>query len=190
MFKFSNKHFDLIEKYKKLHLEGTSKLPPNETFAGYSLEKWIYEIKNIIAQNKYKSLLDYGCGKALLYHNNLSIENKRFNNICDFWQIQDYALYDPAVEKYSKHPEEKKDIVICTDVIEHLNPQDTKLVLEDIFNHAEKHVFISIDINPASKFFENGENIHTCLKSKEEWEKIFRDLQDKFSKVRQDIRIK
>ena len=190
MSKFSDNHFSLIYKYKKLHLEGTSKLSPSQTFAGYSLEKWIHEIKKIITHNEYKSLLDYGCGKALLYHNKLSIADKIFNNICDFWNVEDFFLYDPAVESYSEHPDKKKDMVICTDVIEHLSPQDCQLVLEDIFNLAEKHVFISVDIKPASKFFENGENIHTCLKSKEEWEKIFSDFYYLYPNIQQDIRIK
>ena len=49
---FSEEYFKTIELYKKLHSSGTTKLPPQKTFAGYSLIKWIPEIHSIIKINK------------------------------------------------------------------------------------------------------------------------------------------
>ena len=52
-------------------------------------------------------------------------------------------MYDPAYYKYEQYPDRKKDCVICTDVIEHIPPQDVVQLIKEIFSLANKTVFIN-----------------------------------------------
>ena len=54
---FSEKYFETIDLYKKLHETGTKKLPPQNVFAGFSLIRWIPEIKAIIKNIDSKSIV-------------------------------------------------------------------------------------------------------------------------------------
>jgi len=50
--KFSKNYFQTTDLCKKMHVTGTSKLPPQKTFAGFSLVRWIPEIQSIIKKNR------------------------------------------------------------------------------------------------------------------------------------------
>ena len=102
--KFSHNYFEIIEKYKNLHINGTKKLPASQTFVGYSLVKWVSKIKEIIISTKSRSIIDYGCGKAFLYNNKISIRNHPYKNLQDSWKLEDVFLYDPAVENIPNNP--------------------------------------------------------------------------------------
>ena len=130
--KYSKYYYEIIEKYKNLHINGSTKLPGSKTFIGYSLVKWAPKIKEIINSSNSKTIIDYGCGKAFLYNNKITISNQTFINIQEYWGIEDVLLYDPAVEKYSLEPIEKVDGVISTDVIEHI-PLEDVIAFIDIF---------------------------------------------------------
>ena len=40
---------------------------------------------------------------------------------------------------------------------------------------------------PASKFFDDGNNIHLCLKTEEEWKKIFLEFKAKYPEINQYV---
>lgn len=187
MTKYSDYYYEVIEKYKLFHKNGTKKLPGTKTFAGYSLTKWIFEIKEIIKMTKCNSLLDYGCGKAFLYKNSFTIENNRFNDLSEFWEIKDIHLYDPGVEEYSTYPNKKYDAVICTDVIEHIPEDDVINFIDNLFKLSNKFIFVVIATIPASKYFEDGNNIHLCLKDESVWKDIFLNFENKYPEIKQYI---
>ena len=72
---FSENYFKTISLYEKMHQTGTKKLPPQNTFAGFSLIKWIPEIKSIINKTNTKSVIDFGCGKAMAYKQKIEFKN-------------------------------------------------------------------------------------------------------------------
>lgn len=187
MKKFSPYYYEIIKKYQLFHINGTEKLPPSKTFMGYSLTKWVGKIKEIINLNNCKSILDFGCGKAFLYTNSLNINNINYKNITEFWNVKDVYLYDPGVVKFSTYPNKKYDGVICTDVIEHIPENDIMNFIQDIFDLSEKFVFIVVALMPASKQFDDGKNIHLCLKSKNEWDKIFNEFKKMYPSIKQYI---
>lgn len=189
MNRYSKDFQNLIEEYKKFHKHGIQALHSKDTFAGYSLIKWIKIIQEIIVKNKVLSIIDYGCGKANLYNPSVQksviYKNKKhfFKDIREFWNIDDVFLYDPAVKQYEKYPLEKKDLVICVDVLEHIPPQDTINFLNDIFLLANKAVFIVVELTPSKKQLSDGRSVHTNLKSKEDWNLIFKDMIKKYPKI-------
>ena len=66
-------------------------------FDGKSLKFFFHPIKKIINSTKSNSLIDFGCGKAKYYFENVKIDNITYNNIADFWKIQKYFLYDQLI---------------------------------------------------------------------------------------------
>ena len=189
MSKYSEYYYEVIEKYKLFHENGYEKdniLTPGEsTFLGYSLTRWILEIKEIVKINKCDSLLDFGCGKGFLYKNKFKINDQEYRNLLDCWKLDDVYLYDPAVKEFSVYPVRKFDGLICTDVIEHIPENDILQFIDNLFKLSNKFIFVVIATIPATKFFDDGNNIHLCLKTKQEWEKIFLEFKAKYPQINQ-----
>lgn len=187
MNKFSENYFEIIEKYKLFHKNGIKNQPGDSTFLGYSLTRWITKIKKIIEINKCKSLIDFGCGKAFLYNNNFKIADMEFDSLSDFWGVNNIHLYDPGVEKYSIYPKNKHDGVICVDVIEHIPEEDIINFIDELFQLSNKFIFVVIATIPASKYFDDGTNIHLCLKDQSIWMDIFESFKNKYPEINQYI---
>ena len=185
--KYSTNYYVIIEKYKNFHINGTEKLSGSATFLGYSLVKWVHKIREIINSSNSKTLIDYGCGKALLYNNKITFPNQTFKNIQEYWGVEDVFLYDPAVEKYSIKPVKKVDGIISTDVIEHIPEEDVIVFIDNLFKLANKFVFLVIATKPASKYFDDGKNIHLCIKTEKEWGVIFTKFKESYPNVDQYI---
>ena len=175
---FSANYFETINLYQKMHATGTSKLPPQKTFAGFSLVRWIPEIKSIIQKTESKSIIDFGCGKAMAYKEKITCPN-----IKHFWKLENITLYDPGVKEYSLYPNFNADGIICTDVIEHITSEDVINFIENLFLLSNKFVFLVIATQPASKYFDDGRNIHLTLKSDKEWDVIFKEFKKKYPHI-------
>ena len=187
MNEYSKYYYEVIEKYKLFHKKGIKNQPGNSTFLGYSLSKRIIIIKKIIEINNCNSLLDFGCGKGFLYKNKFKLKGAEFNNLFDFWKIKNIFLYDPGVDEYSEYPKKKYDGVICTDVVEHIPEDDVLNFIDELFKLSNKFIFIVIATIPASKYFEDGNNIHLSLKNEDKWKKIFLEFKIKYPDIDQHI---
>lgn len=141
------------EQYKILHRNPGM-------FAGGSLKQFLPDITTLIQSSNVRTVLDYGCGKALCY--------KQYR-LQDLWQVDDIKLYDPGVEAYSVPPVTKYDMTICTDVMEHVPEECVDQVLEHIASHTNKLAFFSISTRPAKKILPDGRNAHLTIKSPEWW---------------------
>lgn len=143
-----NKEY-LASEYYRMH---KAKL-----FNGDSLKLYLPYIKELIKQYDCKSLLDYGCGKAKCHKKPLT---------------KSVTLYDPYYEPYSKLPEGRFDMVICTDVMEHISEKEVPPIMADLINHTNKVLFLAISTKPAKKVFSNGENVHLTVWPAEKWDKL------------------
>ena len=96
------------------------------------------------------------------------------------------ACYDPFVDKFSGEPE-PADLVLCTDVLEHVEPECTKAVLDHIQSLTKKLAFFSISLVEAEKKLSDGRNAHINLRNPEFW---LRELKKRFitaeAKVKDD----
>ena len=180
---FSKEYEKTLNVYKKLHLEGTKFDSPENTFDGKSLKFFFNPIKQIIDSSYSKSLIDFGCGKAKYYNEEIIINNTQYKNITSYWKINDYFLYDPGVKIFSTYPTNKADGVICVDVVEHIPEQDVINFIEELFRLAKKFVFIVIACYPAKKQLPDGRNVHLSIKEVDEWKKIISEIRRKFSDI-------
>lgn len=101
-----------------------------------------------------KSVLDYGCGKSYL------------SKALDFpiWE------YDPAVPGKCESPR-PADVVICTDVLEHIEPDHLQAVLVDLKRVTRSIGYFVIHTGPASKTLPDGRNTHLIQQGESWWRK-------------------
>ena len=144
---------DYIKLYKEYHSSNKN------LYEGDSYEAHHDTIKNLVINTDSKSLLDYGCGKAIQY------THKKLHNAWGFMP----SLYDPGVEKFSVKPDDNFDGIYSTDVLEHIPKEVIPSVLEYIFNHANKFVFLAICTRPAGTILSNGENAHCTVEMIDWW---------------------
>lgn len=109
-------------------------------------------LRNLAQQLNTRSILDYGCGKAALQKSlPFPIQN-----------------YDPCMPEYSKRPQ-PADIVVCCDVLEHIEPECLANVLLDLSSLTKQVLFLNVACRPASKFLADGRNAHLIQESPNWW---------------------
>jgi hypothetical protein len=119
-------------------------------------------VAGLRAQTDSETVLDYGCGKGTL-GNALGRPD---------WLRE----YDPAVDGKEAKPD-RADIVVCTDVLEHIEPDLLDNVLSHIADLASKAALLVISTVPAIKTLADGRNAHLIVRPaawwKEKLEKYF-----------------
>lgn len=119
---------------------------------GVSGSRHCEPLQNFCQKLNTKDVLDYGCGKATLQKGlPFPIQN-----------------YDPCVDEYSRPPT-PADIVVCTDVLEHIEPECIKAVMDDLRRLTKKMLFVNIACGPAKKFLPDGRNAHILQESPNWW---------------------
>jgi 2-polyprenyl-3-methyl-5-hydroxy-6-metoxy-1,4-benzoquinol methylase len=150
----------LINQYKELH---------KNNIYGMSSIYLITPISELINRIKPKRVLDYGCGQSKLL-------NVLYENYPDI----DFVKYDPAIEKYSKKPTGKFDLIICTDVLEHIPEKYLDYILKDISSLSD-NVLFNISTKTAIWHLPDGSNCHKTVKEKDWWidllTKYFKDVE-------------
>ena len=181
MLKPSEDYYDLLDSYKELHKE-------EGKFRGISLVPLVPTLFNIIKENNCKTLLDYGCGKAIPYSKKECKSIGLKKPVQELCNLDSFDLYDPAYPKYNKLSKKKYDIVVCTDVMEHIAEQDIDYVLKDILSHSKKAVFLNISCQPALKHFKEGkfkgQNVHISVFDGMWWSDKVKNIWNKFKHLK------
>ena len=177
----SQEYHDLIDSYKVLHQE-------EGKFKGISLVPLVPTLMSLVKENNCKTLLDYGCGKAIPYDKDRCKEVDLRHPIQKLCNLKSFDLYDPAYEKYTTLPNKKYDIVVCTDVLEHIAEQDIDYVLTEILSHSKKIVFLNISCQPALKHFKEGKfkgkNVHISVFDPSWWGHKIGNIWNKFNNLK------
>lgn len=121
-------------------------------------KQWAHVINKIIEVHKCATVLDYGCGKGYIAKHLIGAEVR---------------LYDPAIEKFRELPD-NSDLVVCLDVLEHIEPEYLDSVLRHLVSLANKFLFISVSLKAAGRFLRDGRNSHLILHDAAWWEKQIR----------------
>lgn len=188
----SPKYLENLAMYKQMHQEGEKmlNLAPEDTFDGKSLFPQLEKIKKLCTLTDAKSILDYGSGKGLMWRDGIQVQypdGVKVISTKEFLNIKDVTCYDPAYEPFSIYPEEKKDGVICTDVLEHIPENDIDWFVGELFRFANKFVFANIACYPAVKTLPNGENAHCTIKEPQWWIDIFQRYAHERPEVKVEI---
>ena len=138
---------------------------------GASGHYWLGHVAELCDMMDCRSVLDYGAGKATLgpYLKRLGIK---------------YAAYDPAT--FPKKPEGTFDLVVCLDVLEHVEEDCIEAVMDEIHAYADKAYFAVVSTRPSSKSLSDGRNAHITERPYEWWRDNHLRRGWKSGRVRQD----
>lgn len=129
---------------------------------GISGHKHLGDVLELAKREKCASAIDYGCGQG-----SLALHAKRVSPLI-------FQNYDPAVPEYCAMPE-PADLVVCTDVLEHIEPYCLHQVLNHLAELAQKAVFLNIATRPARRILSDGRNAHLIVKPPMWWLDTVRD---------------
>ncbi len=137
----------ITDKYRKLN-EQLHQESPEFGSGGAKVSGMLADL-----MEKYQSsdVLDYGCGKGKLKEAFPFVKN-----------------YDPCVPEFATLPS-PADIVICRDVMEHVEGECINEVLDHLQILAKKVVYFNIGTLPAGKNLPDGRNTHISLHDPEWW---------------------
>ena len=137
---------DYLKQNRDLHRGGNY---------GVGGQRWAPNVAKLAAELKCSTILDYGCGKQVLRDD-----------------LKDSGLivrgYDPAITGLDAAPE-PAEIVVCTDVLEHIEPEFLDNVLADIARCATRAVFLVVHTQAALKTLPDGRNAHLIQQPYEWW---------------------
>lgn len=142
----------ISENYKQLNRQ----LHADRADYGTSSSKWAETVANLVRHFDCKSVLDYGCGKGLL---KTQLKYLYDHNAVQLPEVQEY---DPAVPGKDTEPE-PADFVVCTDVLEHIEPECLDAVLEHLAGLTLRYGFFSPSLVPATKTLADGRNTHLIV---------------------------
>jgi uncharacterized Rossmann fold enzyme/2-polyprenyl-3-methyl-5-hydroxy-6-metoxy-1,4-benzoquinol methylase len=145
----------VTDEYKDL-LKKTFEDYPEYGTGGSKHSTMVIKLMNLTAS---KSILDYGCGRGYLAKS------------LDFpiWE------YDPAVEGKDEQPR-PADLLVCTDVLEHIEPDKLFFVLDDIKVLTNRCAYIVISTRKAVKTLRDGRNAHLIVENPDWWKSKLEDF--------------
>ncbi len=139
-------------------------------YSGRSILRQLRALRSFSEMIGAKSALDYGCGRGEQYTwTDVKVGRKNVGTVREYLGLSSVALYDPAVPQHAKKPDRRFDLVLCTDVLEHVHENDIAYILQDIASLATKGIYLSIANYKAGTILPNGENAHITIKPLKWW---------------------
>jgi 2-polyprenyl-3-methyl-5-hydroxy-6-metoxy-1,4-benzoquinol methylase len=141
----------ITDHYKRLNTELHAQRP------GYGARGKNRKTKVLSLAERFNcaGVLDYGCGKGTL---ETALKG-----------ILTVVSYDPCVEAFCKDPE-PQDLLVCTDVLEHIEEELLENVLTHIASKTKKVAWLRINTTPdTTKTLPDGTNPHRCLHAHKWW---------------------
>lgn len=111
------------------------------------------EVEALASAIDAKTILDYGCGTG---------------SLAPAMKPRRVSLYDPGIPASSMMPK-PCELVVCTDVLEHIEPEKLNNVMQHIFNLTGKAAYFVISTRPAKQFLPDGRNAHISLHDEAWW---------------------
>lgn len=151
---------------------------PGSIFIGISKPETISVEYCELNRKLHKDNLAYGVGGGKHADTVLKLaKSLETNSILDYGSGKGYLAkaipfpiweYDPAVPGKDESPR-PADLVVCTDVLEHIEPDKLLFVLDDLRRCTKKLGYFVIHTGPSSKTLADGRNSHLIQQNKDWW---------------------
>ena len=139
-------------------------LAMHERLANYGAygSRWADRVRAIAARTGSCDVLDYGCGKGTLAK-----------------ALTDLTVreYDPAIPGKDALPA-SADLVVCTDVLEHIEPDCIDEVIAHIGRLTRTAAFLNISTRLAAKSLDDGRNAHLIVQDAAWWRALIEGIFD------------
>ena len=113
-------------------------------------------VSDLIDKLNIQTVLDYGCGSKRSLLTVLQVDH----------DVR-YQGYDPAVPGADK--KDPAGLVVCIDVLEHIEPELLGNVLDDLQSLTNEWAFFTIHTGPANKILRDGRNAHLIQQPSSWW---------------------
>lgn len=127
--------------------------------------KWSPVVDELLRRYRCGSMLDYGCGQGSLV--------RTLSNDYRFEPAVEFREYDPAIPEKSELPSQPSDLVVCTDVLEHIESDRIFAVMQHLGTLTSHALFAVISLVPTNKTLSDGRQAHILLRSVEWWKYQF-----------------
>lgn len=144
---------EYTEQNRLLHEQCRAKGDP----WGVSGRRYVDEVVKFAAETMCESILDYGCGSGTMKEGLKKILPIKVDE------------YDPAIPGKNIVHGDAYDMVVCTDVMEHVEPNKIDNVLQHISSLARKAVYLVIACNETQHFLPDGRSSHLTIKPPRWW---------------------
>jgi len=143
----------ITDEYRRLNTE------LHKTAGGYGSKgkAWAPRVNILAGELAARSILDYGCGKGSLR-----------SVLVEFEAPYEVREYDPAIPGKDTPPE-AADLVVCTDVLEHVEPECIDAVLADLVRLANKAVLLAVACRAGKRVLADGRPDHLTVKAPAWW---------------------
>lgn len=105
------------------------------------------------------SILDYGSGVGLFAEEVRKLAGTRYH----------VSSYEPTLPQWSELPAGLFDAVVCTHVLEHIEPELLAATLEEIRARARRLVYIEVPHREAVEVLTDGRNAHLIVEPATFW---------------------
>lgn len=157
---------DLASEYRMIHAAQPS--------YGSADRKMMRYINPLIESLNCARVIDYGCGKGAL---------GKFIQASTGIETQ---FYDPYVPEFSTRPDGRFDLLVNTDVLEHIPENSLLSVLDDMKSFSD-HCFFVISTRYAEQLLSDGQNAHCTVQPEAWWENILRQCFPYIQRIEIDI---
>lgn len=120
--------------------------------------KWAPFVLELIDRLGATSVLDYGCGQGSLA---VAVRQAKVPGLR-------VSEYDPAIPDKSGQPT-FADLIVCTDVLEHVEPEKIQAVLRHLRLLARRGVFVVVSLVETAKLLTDGRQAHILLRPADWW---------------------
>lgn len=139
----------ITEEYKALN----TKLHQESDRYGTSGAKWRDYVRPLADWGRL-AILDFGCGKQTLK-----------KSLGPAYKV---TGFDPCIPGLDAAPE-PHPVVVCGDVLEHVEPELVENVLSEIRRVTQQRAFFVIALKPSSQTLADGRNAHLSLHPPDWW---------------------
>ena len=108
------------------------------------------------------TVLDFGAGQRTL--------EKRV--LAEFPELR-WTSYDPGIPEISEKPSGQFDLVLSSDVLEHIEPQHLESVLRWLHDRTKFYQYHLISCDPCKSTLPDGRNAHLIVEEPKWWYKKF-----------------
>jgi 2-polyprenyl-3-methyl-5-hydroxy-6-metoxy-1,4-benzoquinol methylase len=143
----------ITEEYRKQN----EQLHDNPEYGARNAGRWVKPVTDLCREYESFDVLDYGCGKG-----NLSRSLTKYP----------VKNYDPAMPEFATPPT-PAEIVVCTDVMEHVEPECLAEVIDHLYKLTGRVLLVNIALRPARKTLPDGRNAHLNVQNLEYWINAF-----------------